>query len=311
MLEAPGLSEKSPSIDCRSVWICLRSGVRKGMKNSAVLTEKWTEFPIIAIDTETSGQYPMRDDLCELAAVKSIGGKVVDTYQTLVKPRGTMSDFIIGIHGITNEMVKEAPVIDDVLADFVDFVRDGVIVGHHSPFDLGFLVYDMEKRSMKLPDQPALCSSLIARNSIVGTPNHKLQTLVKYLGLEGGQAHRALDDASACLQLLFKCFEEKKVQTFADAFRLQGSPLWWQDFSLKGKALQNQQWGKVIQAIETQKNLEIIYAGGSMKGKKREVRPISVVCSTTGDFMVAFDPNEPEQSKRFYFKKLSEAEILP
>ena len=51
--------------------------------------------------------------------------------------------------------------------------------------------------------------------------------------------------------------------------------------------------------------------GGSMKGKKREVRPISVVCSPTGDFMVAYDPKEPEQTKRFYFKKLEEAEVLP
>ena len=48
-----------------------------------------------------------------------------------------------------------------------------------------------------------------------------------------------------------------------------------------------------------------------MKGKKREVRPVSVVCSPTGDFMVAFDPAEPDQSKRFYFKKLDDAEVIP
>lgn len=281
------------------------------MKDQTVLQKKWTEFPIIAIDTETSGQYPMQDDLCELAAVKSLNGEVVDTYQVLVKPREKMSDFIIGIHGITNEMVVNAPVIDEVLPEFLDFVKDGVIVGHHSPFDLGFLVYDLEKRKMPLPNHPALCSSLISRNSIVGPPNHKLQTLVKYLDLEGGQAHRALDDAKACLQLLFKCFERKSVATFEDAFRIQGSPLWWQDFSIYGKTLQSQMWGRVIEAIENKKDLEIIYAGGSMKGKKRIVKPVSVVCSPTGDFMVAFDPQEPEQSKRFYFKKLNEAEVIP
>ncbi len=281
------------------------------MKDQTVLQKKWTEFPIIAIDTETSGQYPIQDDLCEIAAVKSIAGKVVDTYQTLVKPRGTMTDFIIGIHGITNEMVQEAPKIDEVLPEFVKFVEEGVIVGHHSPFDLGFLVYDIEKQKLPIPSQPALCSSLISRNSIVGPPNHKLQTLVKYLQLDGGQAHRALDDAKACLQLLFKCFQAKSVETFEEAFRLQGSPLWWQDFSIYGKTLQSQQWAKVIEAIESQKSLEIIYSGGSQKGKKREVRPVSVVCSPTGDFMVASDPSEPGPNKRFYFKKLEEAEVLP
>lgn len=281
------------------------------MKDQTVLQKKWTDHPIIAIDTETSGQYPMQDDLCEIAAVKSLGGKVIETYQTLVNPNVVMSDFIIGIHGITNEMVKSAPQIAEVLPDFMDFIGDGVIVGHHSPFDLGFLVYDLEKLGITPPHQPALCSSLISRNSITGTPNHKLQTLVKHLKLDGGQAHRALDDSVACLQLLLKCFEKKKVETFEDAFKLQGSPLWWQDFSLRGKALGSQQWGKVIEAIENKKNLEIIYQGGSQKGKLRQVRPISIVCSPTGDFMVAFDPAEPEQSKRFYLKKLDEAEVLP
>lgn len=281
------------------------------MKDQTVLPKKWSEFPIIAIDTETSGQYPIQDDLCELAAVKSLNGKIIDRYQTLVKPREPMSDFIIGIHGITNEMVKDAPKIDEVLPDFVKFVEEGVIVGHHSPFDLGFLVYDIEKLKLNIPRHPALCSSLISRNSILGSANHKLQTLVKYLGIDGGQAHRAEDDANACLQLLFKCFEKKNVETFEDAFRLQGSPLWWQDFSIYGKTLQSQQWSKVIEAIENKKDLEIIYSGGSMKGKKRVVKPVSVVCSPTGDFMVAFDPEEPDQSKRFYFKRLDEAEVIP
>jgi DNA polymerase-3 subunit epsilon len=281
------------------------------MKDTSVLDQSWKDFPIIAIDTETSGQYPIQDDLCELAAVKSVGGKVVETYQQLVKPRKSMSDFIIGIHGITNEMVADAPPITEVLPGFLDFVKDGVIVGHHSPFDLGFLVYDMEKQGLKLPDHPALCSSLIARNSIVGPENHKLQTLVKYLGLDGGQAHRALDDSLACLQLLLECFKRRGVKTFADAFKVQGSPLWWQDFSLKGKALQKQQYAKVIEACEKGKDLEIIYQGGSHKGKKRIVQPISVVCSPTGDFMAAFDPEEPGKSKRFYFKKLEEAELIP
>lgn len=281
------------------------------MKDQSVLSLNWRDFPIIAIDTETSGQYPIQDDLCELAAVKSVNGKVIETYQQLVKPREKMSDFIIGIHGITNEMVADAPTIDQVLPDFLEFVKDGVIVGHHSPFDLGFLVYDLEKMDLKLPDHPAMCSSLISRNSIVGPPNHKLQTLVKYLGLDGGQAHRALDDASACLQLLMKCFERKNVQTFKEAFKLQGSAFWWQDYSLKGKALKSQSYSKVLQAVENKKKLEIIYQGGSQKGKKRVVEPLSVVCSPTGDFMVAIDPSEPEKNKRFYFKRLDEAEIIP
>jgi DNA polymerase-3 subunit epsilon len=281
------------------------------MRNEAVLQEKWTDYPIIAIDTETSGQYPLRDDICEIAAVKSVAGKVVETYQTLVKPRGKMSDFIIGIHGITNDMVKDAPLIVDVLPDFLKFINEGIVVGHHSPFDLGFLSYDIEKYDFAIPKDPALCSSLISRNTITDTPNHKLQTLVKLLGIDGGQAHRALDDAKACLDLTFHCFEKKDVKTFTDAFAIQGSPLWWNYFSVRGRTLQSQMWKTVVEAIEKKKNLEIIYNGGSFKGKKRSVIPHSVVLNPTGDFLVAQDAEVKDaEIKRFYFKRLNEAEII-
>lgn len=281
------------------------------MKDQKLLTRNWREHPIVAIDTETSGQYPIQDDLCELAAIKTLNGQIIDRFQTLVKPRAKMSDFVIGIHGITNEMVESAPPIQQVMKAFMDFIGDGVIVGHHSPFDLGFLVYDLERLGFDLPDQPALCTSLLSRKAILGPENHKLQTLVKYLGLQGGQAHRASDDAEACAQLLFECIRRKDLVTFADLFKLQGQPLWWQDFSLRGKALASQTWKTVIEATIAGQALEIIYQGGSMKGVKRVIRPLSVVCNPTGDFLVAQDPQDPGQNKRFYFKRLREAEILP
>jgi DNA polymerase III subunit epsilon len=281
------------------------------MKDQSVLSLPWRSHPVVSIDTETSGQYPIQDDLCELAAIKSLDGKVIDTYQTLVKPRAKMSDFVIGIHGITNEMVVDAPTIDQVLPDFMKFIGEGVIVGHHSPFDLGFLVYDLEKMGLKTPNQPAICSSMLARKAIVGPENHKLQTLVKFLNLQGGTAHRALDDANACLELFFECARRKSLSTFADIFNLQGQALWWQDYSLKSKILASQTWQKVIEATEKKKQLEIIYQGGSQKGKKRVILPLSVVCNPTGDFLVAEDPDEPGKTKRFYFKRLNEAEIIP
>lgn len=282
------------------------------MRNETVLQKKWTDYPIIAVDTETSGQYPICDDICELAAVKSINGQVVDTYQTLVKPREKMSDFIISIHGITNEMVKDAPKIDEVLPDFLSFIKEGVVVGHHSPFDLGFLAYDIEKYGFDIPVDPVMCSSLISRNTIMDTPNHKLQTLIKHLGIDGGQAHRALDDAKACLDLAFHCINKKEAKTFNDIFAVQGSPLWWNYFSVRGRTLQSQMWARVVEAIENGKDLEIIYNGGSFKGKKRKVKPYSVVLNPTGDFLVASDVESgPEaETKRFYFKRLAEAEII-
>ena len=278
------------------------------MKNHSILQENWREIPIVALDLETSGQYPINDDICELAAARYENGKVVDKYQQLVKPREKMSDFIIGIHGITNEMVADAPKVSDVIPDFAKFVEGSVVVAHHSPFDLGFLAYDFEKCDLSLSTYPVLCSSLISRNVITGTPNHKLQTLVKHLKLEGGQAHRAYDDAYACLQLLMHCLEKSKATTVQDIVRLQGHEMWWEDFSLCYMKMKNSIWKNVLTALEEKKDLEMIYMGGSQKGKKRVLRPISVVRNPKGDFLVAFDGEE--QSKRFYFNKITEAEVL-
>ena len=278
------------------------------MKDHSILQKNWKDVPIVALDLETSGQYPINDDICELAAPRYVNGQVVEKYQQLVKPREKMSDFIIGIHGITNEMVKDAPVIGDVISDFAKFVENSVVVAHHSPFDLGFLAYDFEKAGLTLSRYPVLCSSLLSRATITRTENHKLQTLVKHLNLEGGQAHRAYDDAYACLQLLLHCLEKIKAETVQDIVRAQGHEMWWEDFSLCYMKMKNSIWKNVLTALEENRDLEMIYMGGSQKGKKRTLRPLSVVRNPKGDFLVAFDGED--KPKRFYFNKITEAEVL-
>ena len=115
------------------------------MKDHSILAKKWRDVPIVALDLETSGQYPINDDICEIAGARYVNGEVVEKFEQLVKPREKMSDFIITIHGITNEMVADAPPVAEVIPSFAEFVKDSVVVAHHSPFDLGFLAYDFEK----------------------------------------------------------------------------------------------------------------------------------------------------------------------
>ena len=289
----------------------------RSMRNKSLFEKPWKSYPIISLDLETSGPYPISDDICELAALKWVNGHLEDKFQTLVRPPRPMSDFIVGIHGITNEMVQGAPSIQEVLPQIWDFLKEGIVVGHHSPFDVGFLAHEFEKHQLPLPVDPVLCSSLVARQVITGVANHKLQTLVQHLGIEGGQAHRALDDAQSCWEVLFHCIEKKKVHIFQDIFTFQGEALWWDYFSVRGRTLQSQLWKTVVGSIEEGKDLEIIYDGGSFKGQKRRVHPISVVLNPRGDFLVAQDWDKRGcgeevrgPAKRFYFKNLREAESI-
>lgn len=264
------------------------------------------DLTIVAFDTETSGAYPLDSDLCEIAAVKYKNGEVIDTYQTLIKPRKKMSDFIIGIHGITNEMVENAPAVTDVITDFYKFIEGAVVAAHHAPFDLGFIGYEFEKKNLMLPTTPALCTSLLSRKLFPESKNHKMKTLVEFFDLEKGTAHRALYDSKACLAVLLKCIEKFGWdKTFEQLLKEQHVRLNWKDFSLY--ALQDTSVGNaIVSAILTGREIDLSYRNAN---DHRALKPLGVVRNPDGDYVVALEPPGAEP-KRFYFNRIVAAKIL-
>ena len=109
------------------------------------LTKPWTDYTYVAFDTETSGKFPLVAEIVEIAAVKWRQGKIIDTYQTLVKPDRLMGEAVIKIHHITNEMVANAPRIHEVIDGFDQFIKESILIAHHAAFDLGFLTIEFEK----------------------------------------------------------------------------------------------------------------------------------------------------------------------
>lgn len=263
------------------------------------------DLAVVAFDTETSGGYPIGNEICEIAAVKWKDGRIVDQYQTLVKPTRPMSDFIIGIHGITNEMVQDAPSIEQVIPSFHEFIHGCVAVAHHAAFDLGFVTYEFEKQSLALPKDPGLCTSLLSRKLFPESKNHKLQTLIEFFSLEKGTAHRALDDTKACLEVALKCFEKFGWEkTYEELLKFQVNRLDWSRFSIHDLE-DTQRFQTLINAIRNQKIVEMSYRTA---GDRRQVRPIGVVRNPDGDYFVAFEGYE-KQHKRFYLDKIVDARL--
>lgn len=270
-------------------------------------TRPWTEYPLVAFDTETSGAYPVGSEIVEFGAVKWFRGQIVDRLQILIKPDRPMGEEVIKIHGITNEMVADSPSMKDVIGQIHAFMNESIGVAHHAPFDMGFITYDLERFGFALPTGPVFCSSLLSRKYIHGTENHKLQTLIKHFGIDGGSAHRAADDAQACLQVALKTLaligDEASIQTVLKA---QEKKLEWPYYSLKfpsNLALQN-----MVKALELQKNLNILYEKGSKSKQMRPVKPLGVVRNPDGDYMAAICLLD-HQRKRFYLQHLAEAEV--
>ncbi len=271
------------------------------------LTKKISTLSFVAFDTETSGAFPIKEDIVEFGAVKWQGGKEVDRLEFLFKPRKPMSDFIIGIHGITNEMVADAPLLSDHLQEIKNFMCDSIPVAHHAPFDMGFLAVEFERARMKPLHLPGLCTSLLSRKLVPETMDHKLQTLVKHFQFNSLAAHRAYEDARSCMMVFNQCMERMKGDyTLDDVIKVQGKRLVWENFTLlyhKNVDVQN-----LIKAVESDKHVLMRYSKGEKKNETRRLLAQGVVRSPDGDYFQALDPVD-QKSKRYKIEYISDVEV--
>ena len=160
-----------------------------------------TDF--VVVDTETTGLNGEYDRIVELSAVKFKNNQPIAIFETLINPKCNIPYNTIRVHGITNEMVKDAPTIAQVIEDFDQFLEDLPIVGHNLLFDLKFIHYS---GSTILQNHTFYCTYRIASKRIpkpYPIQNHKLGTLCNYYNIQNNNQHRAYADAYAT-GILFK-----------------------------------------------------------------------------------------------------------
>ena len=159
----------------------------------------------VVFDLETTGISYVKDRIIEISAVKAADGRVTDTFSTLVNPQRPIPYGATQVNGITDEMVKDAPVIQEVLADFLDFVKDDVLVGHniHS-FDLKFIERDAQELFGREITNDYIDTLYMARSCLPQLSHHKLTDLAAYFHISTDGAHRALNDCMMNQQ----CYEQ-------------------------------------------------------------------------------------------------------
>lgn len=160
----------------------------------------------VVIDLETTGLDPRFDEIIEIAGVRYEYDQETDRFQTLVKPMNEIDPFITELTGITNEMVQDAPNIEPILPDFLEFIGASVIIGHNVNFDINF-VYDTAMFLSLPPISNDFVDTMrLSRRLYKDMQNHKLGTLIAYLGVGSTVEHRALAD---CLDTQ-KCYLKMK-----------------------------------------------------------------------------------------------------
>ena len=178
----------------------------------------------VAIDIETTGLDNDREAITEIGAVKFKGNRVEDEWSSLINPNRHIPEFITGLTGIDDAMVREAPRLRDVAHELEAFVGDLPIVGHNIRFDLGFLQKQIPFSFNEVIDTYELASILLPNAS-----RYNLGALGKQLGVALPATHRALDDARATHGVFSRLYEMARalpLDLIAEIVRL-GEPIDW------------------------------------------------------------------------------------
>lgn len=162
----------------------------------------------VVFDLETTGLDSKMDEIIEIGALKVVDNQVVDTFEMFVRPKTCISPFITHLTGITNEMVKEASRVEEVLPLFLEFVDGFVLVGHNVNFDVNF-IYDASMCLFLKPFSNDFIDTLrLSRKLLKNLYRHKLGEIAHYYGIDTTGSHRSLKDVEMTLAIFYKLQEE-------------------------------------------------------------------------------------------------------
>jgi DNA polymerase III epsilon subunit family exonuclease len=163
-----------------------------------------------AFDTETTGLKAELGHVIEIGAIKFNKNGIFKTYGTLINPVEQIPWQVTQINNISNEMVADSPIFEQIAPDFLDFIADSTLIAHNAGFDIAFINTELSRAelpTLRSPAVPAIDTVKLAQSTFPLMKNHKLQYLAEQFKIDSGNAHRATDDARVCMEIFLKCLE--------------------------------------------------------------------------------------------------------
>lgn len=183
--------------------------------DSLLEARRISEYPtLVVVDLETTGLDHRVERIIEIGMVRLENGEVTEKYETLVNPDVPIRHSSFNIHGISEEMVADAPKIEDVLPTVLEFLGDAPLVAHNAIFDYSYLNEASKRMYEKRIENLRIDTFEIFRNVFPDEPSHGLSALLAKFGYESDVLHRALDDAENLARVfpkLIKMYEEQKA----------------------------------------------------------------------------------------------------
>ncbi len=176
------------------------------------------EDEFVVFDIETTGLNPQKDRITEIGAVKVKSGEIVGRFSTFVNPGIPIPSFIVKLTGISDAMVMDAPPIEQVLTDFMEFIQGSVLVAHNANFDVGFVKQNAKIIGERIKN-PYIDTLELCRKMFPELGKYKLNLVAKHLGIVLENHHRAVDDSLATAKIFLHCLEilkQKGCKTIKD-----------------------------------------------------------------------------------------------
>jgi len=186
---------------------------------------KLRDLTFVVFDTETTGLMPNKDEIVQIGAVRVVNGRMVagETVDQLVHPGRAIPPASTKVHGITDDMVVDAPDPGTAVSRFHEFCEGSVLVAHNAPFDLAFLKRHCRENGMRF-DHPVIDTVLLSAVIFGATEEHNLDAVCDRFGITipPEERHTALGDAKVTAAVLCKALpllKSRGIEEFGDLVR--------------------------------------------------------------------------------------------
>ncbi|MFT4754237.1 MAG: DNA polymerase-3 subunit epsilon [Salibacteraceae bacterium] len=157
------------------------------------------------VDIETTGGNASTGKITEIAIVITDGESIIEEFDSLVDPGMHIPAFITNLTGITNQMVADAPPFHYIASKVTDLLKDKVFVAHNVNFDYSFIEKELEECGYPMPSKK-MCTVRYSRKMVPGKKSYSLGNICSHFGIRIVDAHRAMNDTKATVQLLHELF---------------------------------------------------------------------------------------------------------
>jgi DNA polymerase III epsilon subunit len=173
----------------------------------------------VIVDVETTGLDPEVERVCEVGAIRMVGGQETGRFHSLVQPGVPMPERARATHGISDEMLKDAPAFQAIAGEFRKFMAGSILVAQNAEFDVSFLNAEFVRVGMSKLAMPALDTIALARKVKPGLPTYNLDTLAFQFKVKFKERHRSIGDCEVTGAIFWQCVEALRPRSIEDLLK--------------------------------------------------------------------------------------------